>query len=102
MNGTIHAAAEVAAQAGHANTAYNDLAARRATTRTPCSSSRSAQRWTTASASTVNLITEPTRETTDASVQGRLLALNGAVTLDSNTITRPDCTTEPGDDNTTT
>jgi len=32
---------------------------------------------------------------TGATVEGRLLALNGAVTLDSNVITAPDCTTTP-------
>jgi type VI secretion system secreted protein VgrG len=32
---------------------------------------------------------------TGASVAGRLLALNGAVTLDSNNVTRPECDTEP-------
>jgi hypothetical protein len=39
--------------------------------------------------------------TTRASIAGRLLARNGAVTLDSNTITRPACVTRPAGAQTT-
>ncbi|WP_405035215.1 ice-binding family protein [Ornithinimicrobium sp. LYQ103] len=49
---------------------------------------------TTAFAGTVMALTSITA-TTGATVQGQLLARNGAVTLDTNTITVPSCTDEP-------
>ncbi|MET0864884.1 MAG: ice-binding family protein [Nakamurella sp.] len=40
------------------------------------------------------LASESISATTGATIQGRLLAQNGAVTLDTNTITRPNCATD--------